>query len=66
MKGNKSRRSNVNCFKCKHFYITWDKNFPRGCRALNFKSQNVPSQVVFQSSGFPCLCFEKKVRGIKR
>jgi hypothetical protein len=50
----------VDCFQCRHFFITWDKNFPRGCHALGFKSREMPSQMVFQASGMQCMKFEKK------
>lgn len=50
----------INCFTCKHFYITWDKRHPRGCGAMGFKSKEVPSQVVLLSSGLVCTRFEKK------
>ena len=42
------------------FYITWEKNFPRGCKALGFKSIEMPFNVVSQSSGMRCLYFEQK------
>jgi len=48
------------CFKCRHFYITWDKSFPYGCKAMGFKSKEISSAVVQQSSGTKCLYFEKK------
>jgi hypothetical protein len=51
----------IDCLKCKYFYITWDKNSPRGCRFFNFKSKMMPSTVVLQSSGAACLKFEPKV-----
>lgn len=50
----------VNCLKCRHYYITWDEKFPRGCRALNFKSRYFPSDVVRRSSGTHCLSFQEK------
>ncbi|RAK20506.1 hypothetical protein B0I26_104158 [Anoxybacillus vitaminiphilus] len=50
----------MNCYQCKHFYVTWDPMFPRGCRAFAFKSASLPSIVVFQSSGQPCMKFEQK------
>jgi len=50
----------VNCFKCKHFYITWDKRFPYGCRAFGFKSKLLPSIEVFKASGQKCLQFTPK------
>ncbi len=50
----------VNCYKCKHFYITWDTHFPRGCRLLGFKSRSIPSEDVLRASGISCLSFEPK------
>lgn len=47
----------VNCFDCVHFYITWDKSFPRGCRALSFKGREMPSVTVLSSSGMECQRF---------
>jgi len=48
------------CQRCKHYYVTWEKNKPHGCRAYGFKSQQVPSVVVKQSSGTDCNFFEDK------
>jgi hypothetical protein len=53
---------NINCFNCVYFYITWDEKFPRGCRAMGFKSKEIPSAVVYESSGAECLKFKKKKR----
>ncbi|ACO03732.1 MAG TPA: uracil-DNA glycosylase [Persephonella sp.] len=50
----------VNCYRCKHFFITWDRNFPYGCRAYNFKSRSLPSFEVRSASGKECLSFEEK------
>ncbi|HWI46689.1 MAG TPA: uracil-DNA glycosylase [Rummeliibacillus sp.] len=50
------------CFKCKHFFVTWDQQNPRGCRAYQFKSKAVPSVIVKNSSGMDCLKFEQKER----
>ncbi|HCL81683.1 MAG TPA: uracil-DNA glycosylase [Nitrospiraceae bacterium] len=55
----------IDCFKCRHLYITWDKNFPYGCKAMKFKTKNLPSKVVRQSSDMECLKFEKKKTGTK-
>lgn len=57
-----SRR--VNCFRCQHFYITWDHNFPKGCQALDFKTRWFPADVVRQSSGMDCLYFKEKPKKI--
>ena len=52
----------IDCHKCKHYYVTWDKHFPHGCKAMKFKSKQLPSTVVFVSSNIECLLFEKKKR----
>jgi len=48
------------CQKCKHYYVTWEKNKPHGCKAYGFKSRQIPSLVVKQSSGMPCSFFTLK------
>jgi len=50
----------IDCFKCKHYYVTWDKNFPRGCRAIGFKGKMIPSIAVLRTTGIPCQFFSKK------
>jgi hypothetical protein len=56
----KDREVKIDCLTCGSFYITWDKDFPSGCRAMGFKSKQMPSAVVYQSSGMPCQRFEQK------
>jgi hypothetical protein len=50
----------VDCKNCIHYYITWDRKFPYGCKAIQFKSARLPSLEVFAASGIICLRFEKK------
>ena len=50
----------IDCHKCEHYYVTWDKHFPNGCRAMKFKSHEFPSSVVYKSSGVDCLMFKSK------
>jgi len=57
MAGGKEK---IDCFRCKHFYITWDERHPKGCKAMGFKSREIPSVVVLRSSGMECLRYEKK------
>ena len=52
----------IDCYKCKYYYVTWDKHFPHGCKAMKFKSKQFPSTVVFVSSNKECLLFKKKKR----
>jgi len=49
-----------NCLECAHYHITWDTQFPYGCKAMNFKSKRKPYLEVFESSGAHCLRFEPK------
>lgn len=53
----------VRCNGCVFFYITHDATFPYGCRAMNFKSRQLPSREVFMASGQPCLLFSARPRG---
>jgi len=50
----------INCFDCERFYITWDREFPYGCKGFAMKSRRLPSLDVMANSGKPCLLFEKK------
>ena len=50
-----------NCLSCQFYFITYDIQKPHGCRAMGFKSQQMPHKVVRQtSSGMPCLKYRKK------
>ncbi len=48
------------CQNCEHYYITWDQNFPYGCKAMGFKTRKLPSQDVYESSGMDCQLFSRK------
>ena len=50
----------VNCRNCKYYYITWDANMPHGCKAFGFKTRQIPSVGVYQSSGQDYQGFEEK------
>ncbi|AJK89504.1 uracil-DNA glycosylase [Lysinibacillus fusiformis] len=51
----------ANCFQCHFFKVTWDPQTPRACVAYGFKTKQIPSVVVKQSSGMECLKFVPKV-----
>lgn len=55
-----NHKNEINCSKCKHYFITFDKTAPKGCRIFDFKSQLWPSILVKQSSGIECESFELK------
>ncbi len=48
------------CLHCVHYFVTWEAERPRGCHAYEFKSTELPSDVVFSSSGERCQLFERK------
>ncbi len=48
------------CHSCRYFYVTWDRNFPYGCRAMNFKSRILPCREVRQAAGVDCLDYVEK------
>ncbi len=54
----------INCLKCAYYFVTWDREFPRGCRQFGIKSRELPSIVVKRSTGKSCPSFvkNKKIR----
>ena len=50
----------INCRRCEHYFVTWEAGKPHGCRAYGFKSPQIPSMIVFQSSGTECSLFKEK------
>ncbi|KAB7670630.1 uracil-DNA glycosylase [Bacillus sp. B1-b2] len=53
-------KNKIDCYKCKFFYVTWDRQFPKGCKAFQFKGRMLPSIEVKKSSGQDCLRFQPK------
>ncbi len=45
----------IHCKTCQHYYVTWDRHFPHGCTAYEIKSSLLPSNIVYKSSGQPCM-----------
>jgi hypothetical protein len=50
----------INCFECRHFFVTHEPAHPYGCQAMGFKSRELPCAAVLHSSGEPCLSQEPK------
>ena len=50
----------INCRRCKYYFVTWEKDTPHGCKAYGFKGPQIPSIMVFQSSGMDCSMFVEK------
>ena len=53
----------INCFECVHFAVTWEQNYPKSCKLFEFKTVQLPSAVVYETTGEDCLGFEKKTTG---
>ncbi len=56
----RSKTAKVTCFKCSSFYITHDSNFPYGCKAMGFKSRELPFGITLRYSGMECQFFSPK------
>lgn len=52
--------SKPNCTKCRHFYITWDKKTPHGCRRFGIQCKDSPSNVIASAGLGDCQGFEEK------
>ena len=50
----------INCRRCEYYFVTWKPKHPHGCKAYGFKSPQIPSLTVFQSSGSECTMFKEK------
>ena len=57
---NSNKNQKLDCRKCAHFFVTWEKNCPYGCRAYGFKGPQMPSIVVKSSSGESCNFFKQR------
>lgn len=50
------------CIGCAYYYITWDKNFPNGCKGFGFKSKKIPFIEVKECSGQDCQMYMPKFK----
>jgi hypothetical protein len=51
----------IDCRRCRHYFVTWDEDFPHGCRRMGFKSRQSPcDEVRHAMNGRPCRLFEQK------
>ena len=54
-----------NCNNCAHFYVTYKRNFPYGCKAFGVISKNNPYLEIKKVSGSVCALFQKKQKSVK-
>lgn len=57
---NEGQHVRINCRGCRYFHVTWDSQFPYGCRAYGFKGPLMPYMMVWQSTGQHCIAYEKR------
>ncbi|RJQ65980.1 MAG: uracil-DNA glycosylase [Desulfobacteraceae bacterium] len=50
----------IDCHRCSHYFVTWQREHPHGCKRMGFKSALLPSAEVYRASGTACLAFEFK------
>ena len=50
------------CKDCIHFFVTYDSNFPYGCRSMGFKSRRYPYLEVQEATAEPCHGWEMKMK----
>ncbi|MCU0531138.1 MAG: hypothetical protein MUE76_03485, partial [Syntrophales bacterium] len=60
VKNNPGADPKLHCSECRHFFITHEPAHPYGCRAMGFKSRELPCTVVLRSSDGPCLLHRPK------
>ena len=59
-KEDDNNNQTLDCRKCVHFFVTWEKKCPYGCKAYGFKGPQMPSIVVKASSGERCNFFKQR------
>ena len=50
------------CWKCKHFAVSWDPKLPYLCRLMGFKSRSLPAIEIIRADGKPCQGFAPKLQ----
>jgi len=56
----KREQKGNNCYRCRHFRITWQAAMPYACKAYGFKARQLPSLLVMSQSGQACLMYAPK------
>ncbi|MGE3610233.1 MAG: uracil-DNA glycosylase [Bacteriovoracaceae bacterium] len=58
--------SRPNCQKCKHFYITWNKTTPNGCRRFGIQCKDNPATIIASAGLGDCQGYEEKKKPEER
>jgi len=48
------------CWKCRHFAVSWDPKLPYLCKLIGFKSRSLPALEVIRVDGKACEGFAAK------
>lgn len=57
------KSEDLTCKDCAHFFVTYDRYFPYGCRKMDFKSLRYPHFEVRETTGKPCQGWEARKVG---
>ncbi|OUV67415.1 MAG: hypothetical protein CBC93_05175 [Gammaproteobacteria bacterium TMED133] len=53
-------KTEISCWNCQFFAISWDRRFRYQCNKMGFKSNKLPSQEVKLIDNRDCLAFKEK------
>jgi len=63
MRSMNNNKDKISCRECRHYYITWEQDFPNACRVMGFKAKTMPDRIAHQTSGMVCQLFAPKNPG---
>lgn len=52
----------INCLKCTHYFVTWNRRYPRGCRVYGFETDLMPSDAVLIYTCKSCNYYKNKFK----
>lgn len=55
-----------NCWRCRHFGMSYQRQTPYACRLMGFSSRILPAIEVLRADGVPCRGFSAKAAPAQR
>ena len=52
----------ISCLRCIHYYVSWNKKYPRGCQKYGFETDLMPSDAVLIYSCKSCEYYKNKFK----
>ncbi len=52
----------ISCLRCVHYYVTWNKKYPRGCRKYGFETDLMPSDTILIYTCKSCAYYKNKFK----